>query len=101
MTVESTRAQERWVENVRTVGRSKNDNSFCGLKSVHLREHLVESLFTLIVTATETSTALTANGIDFVNEDDGFAHLARLLEQIAYTACTNANKHFHEVRTGH
>ncbi len=44
-----------------------------GFKTVHLNQHLVEGLLALIIATTQTGTALAADGIDFVDEDDAGA----------------------------
>ena len=43
---------------------------------------------------------MTANRIDFVDEDDAGGILLTLFEQIAYAACAYADEHFYEVGTG-
>ena len=51
------------------------------------------------MTAAQTCASLATNGVDFVDEDNCFAHLACLQEQVTHATCANADKHFHEVRT--
>ena len=43
---------------------------------------------------------MAANGVNFVNENDAGCILLALLEKVANTAGADADKHFHEVRTG-
>ena len=100
LAVEAAGTQQGGVENVGPVGGRHHDDSFGGLEAIHLGEHLVERLFALVVTTTESGTALATDGVDFVDEDDRAAHLRGLLEQVADAACTDANEHFHEVRSG-
>ena len=43
---------------------------------------------------------MTADCVDFVDEDDAGSVLLALLEEIADAACADADEHFDEVRTG-
>src|SRR5207253_8063946 len=51
----------------------------------------------LVVAATEAGTAMAANRVDLVHEDDARRCLLRLLEQVAHTRGADADKHLHEV----
>src|SRR5580658_1290414 len=42
---------------------------------------------------------MTADSVDFVDEDDARGVLLALLEEVADAACANADEHFYEVRT--
>ena len=68
--VKTARTEERRVENIRTVGRSNGDDAFVGPETIHFDQELVQRLFPFVMTAAKTSTALAANGIDFIDEDD-------------------------------
>ena len=52
LTVKAAWTQQRRVKNVRAVGCRDNDDTFVTLEAVHLNQHLVQGLFTFIVTAT-------------------------------------------------
>ena len=52
------------------------------------------------MSAAETRTAMPANRVDFVDEDDAGRVLLALFKEIAYAARAHADEHFHEVRTG-
>ena len=99
LTVEAARAQKRWIQNVRTVSRGNQDHIGVGVKTIHLNQKLVQGLLTLIVTATDTGTAVTTNRINLVNEDDCWGGLLCLLEKITHSRCTDTDKHFNKVRT--
>jgi hypothetical protein len=73
---------------------------FIGLEAVHLDEQLVERLLALVIAAAETGAAMTADRIDFVDEDDARRILLGLFEHVAHTARANADEHLDEVRTG-
>ena len=69
-------------------------------ETVHLHEQLVQRLFALIVAAAQACAALTADRIDFIDEDDAGRMLLRLLEHVAHARGAHADEHFHEVGTG-
>jgi [NiFe] hydrogenase diaphorase moiety large subunit len=58
--VKTAGAQQCGIENVGAVGRSHNDHAEVGFETIHLHQHLVQSLLTLVVTATKTRTTLAA-----------------------------------------
>ena len=97
--IETARAQQRRIEHVRTVGRGDQDDAFVRLEAVHLDQQLVQGLLALVVSAAETGAAMTADRVDFVDEDDAGRILLALLEQVADAACAHADEHLHKVRT--
>ena len=98
--IEAPWAEEGGVEDVGPVGGGHHHDALGRLETVHLREHLVEGLLTLVVPATETRSALAADGVDLVDEDDARRLLARGLEQIADTSGAHPDEHLHEVGAG-
>ena len=54
------------------------------LEAVHLDEQLVQRLLALVVAAAEAGAAVTADGVDLVDEDDAGRVLLALLEQVAH-----------------
>src|SRR5947208_9619507 len=98
--VEAPRTQQCRFEHVRPVGGSDQDYAFVGFKAVHLNQQLVEGLFTLIVSAAETSAAVAAYSVNLINKDDARGILLALLKQVANAACADADKHLYEVGTG-
>ena len=85
LAVEAAGAQQRRVEDVGPVGGRHHHDALGGLEAVHLGEHLVERLLTLVVAAAEAGAALAADRVDLVDEDDRPAQLAGGLEQVADT----------------
>jgi len=57
-------------------------------------------LFALVMPAAEARAAVTADGVDLVDEDDTGGVLFALLEQIAHAAGAYADKHLDEVGAG-
>ena len=99
LAVEAAGTQQRGIEHVGTVGRRDQDHAFIGLEAVHLDQQLVEGLFALVIAAAETGAAMTADRVDFVDEDDAGRVLLGLLEHVADAAGADADEHFDEVRT--
>jgi hypothetical protein len=59
------------------------DDAVVGLEAVHLDQQLVERLLALVVPAAEAGAAVTADGVDLVDEDDAGRVLLALLEEVA------------------
>src|SRR5262249_21085653 len=87
-------------EHVGAVCRRDQDHDFMGLEAIYLDQQLVQRLLTLVVAATQARTAMPADRIDFVDEDDARSILLRLLEHVAYARGADANEHFDEIGTG-
>src|SRR5581483_11650096 len=65
---------------------------------VHLDQQLVERLLALVVAAAEAGTAVAADRVDLVHEDDAGRVLLPLLEQVADAGGPDADEHLDEVR---
>src|SRR5690606_8563668 len=62
-----------------------------------LDEQLVERLLALVVAAAEAGAAMTADGVDLVDENDAGRVLLALLEQVAHARGADADEHLDEV----
>ena len=100
LTVKSTGTQKRRVKDIGAVGCCHNDNAFVVTETVHFNEQLVERLLSFIVSAAKASASVTADGIDFIDENNTGRALARGFKEVAYTGGTDTNVHFNEIRTG-
>src|SRR4051812_36263839 len=98
LAVEAARAQQRGIEDVRTVRGGDQDDVVLHLEAVHLDEQLVERLLALVVTAAEAGAAVAPDGVDLVHEDDAGRVLLGLLEEVAHAAGADAHEHLDEVR---
>ena len=87
------------IENVGPVGGRDEDDAFVRFEPVHLDEQLVQRLLALVVSAAEAGAAVTADRVDFVDEDDARRVLLALLEQVAHARRADADEHLDEVRT--
>ena len=99
LAVETARTQQRRIEHVRPVGRRDQDHAFIGLEAVHLDQQLVQGLLALVIAAAEAGAAMTADRVDFVDEDDAGRVLLGLFEHVADAAGADADEHLDEVRT--
>jgi len=100
LTVEAARAQQRGVEDVGAVRRRHDDDALIRAEAVHFDEQLVERLLALVVAAAKARAALTAHGVDLVDEDDRGGDLFRLFEEVAHAARADADIHFDKIRAG-
>ena len=97
LTVKTARTQQGRIKHIRTVGGSDQDDTFIGFKPVHLDQHLVERLFTFVITAAKTGTTMAADSINFVDKDDTWCVFLALFEHITDTAGTDTDKHFNKI----
>ena len=97
--IESAGTQQRRIEHVGPIGRGDEDDAFVRFEAVHLDEQLVQRLLALVVPAAEAGAAVTADRIDFVDEDDAGCVLLALLEEVADARRANADEHLDEVGT--
>ena len=98
--VETTGAQQGWVEDVGTVGGSHYDYIGVGVETIHLDQHLVEGLFALIVRAAQAGAALASDSINFIYENNTGRVALGLVEQVTHAAGAHADEHFHKLRAG-
>src|SRR3569623_1198775 len=99
LAVETAGTQQRGVEHVGTVGGGDDDDALATLEAVHLHQQLVEGLFALVMTAAEAGAAMTADRVDFIDEDAAGRVLLRLLEHIAHARRAHAHEHLDEIGT--
>lgn len=98
--VETARAQQRRVEDVRPVRGGDQDDAALHVEAVHLDEQLVQRLLALVVPAAHSGTAVPADGVDLVDEDDRRGVRLGLLEEVTDPAGTDTDEHLDEVGTG-
>ena len=98
--VKTSRTQKCRVQNFRTVRCCKDQHTFGGIKTIHLRKQLVQCLLTLVVSAAITAVTALTDRIDLIDKDDTRCMKFRLGKHITHTGCTDTDKHFHEIGTG-
>ena len=96
--VKTSRTQKRRIENFRAVCRCKNEQPLVCIKSVHLRQELIEGLLPLIIASHHTVTGL-SDGIDLINKYNTWRLLLSLFEKVSYTRCADTYIHFHKSGT--
>src|SRR5204863_7898701 len=96
--VETTRSQQRWVENVRAVCCGDDNDTFLGVEPVHLYQQGIERLLALIMSTADTVTAMAAYSVNFIDENNTRRGLLALLEHIANPRRSDANEHLQEIR---
>jgi hypothetical protein len=74
------------------------DHALVGLKAVHLDQQLVQRLLAFVIAAAEPGATVTADRVDFVDEDDAGRVLLALLEHVTHPRGADADEHFDEVR---
>ena len=100
LTVKASRTHDRRIQNIHTVCCCHNNDSFIIAKSIHLYQHLVQCLLTFVMTSAHTGTTFSGNCIDLIDEDNTWCMQLCFRKQITYTGCSDADKHFHKIRTG-
>src|SRR6185369_9437918 len=100
MPVKAAGAEQRRIQHVGTVGRSKHDHLLMLVKAVHLGEQLIQGLLPLVMAAAEACTAAAAHGIDLVNKDYARRTLFGTAEKVPDPAGTDTDKHFDKLGSG-
>ena len=101
MAVEAAGTEQGGIEHVRPVGRADHDDGIRLLEAVQPHQQLVQGLFPLVVSAAEAGAAVTADGVDFIDEDDARGVLPGLVEEIADAGGADPHEHLDEVRSAH
>ena len=97
LAVEAARTQKGRVQHVWPVGGGDQDDAFVGLKAIHLDQQLVQRLLAFVVATAQAGTAMAADSVDLVNEDDAGGIFLGLFEHVAHAAGTDADKHLDEI----
>ena len=102
LSVKSSCAQQRLIEDIGTVCCRQNDNATVAAKSVHLGKELVEGALALVVaTHVGIATTGTSYSVDLIDENDARSFLLGLAEEVTDTARAYTDKHLDEVATRH
>ena len=100
LAVETTRTQERRIEDVRSVGGGEDDHAAIGREAVHFDEDRVEGLLPLLAPPRRAGGAAATDRIDLIEEDDAGRVLAGTLEEIADPGGADPDVHLDEVAAG-
>ena len=96
--VEPPGTEQGGVQDVRPVRGRDQDDPLVRVESVHLDEELVERLLALVVPSAEAGSALAADGVDLVDEDQAGGVLLALVEQVPDPRGADPDEHLHEIR---
>ena len=99
LAVKTTRTRQRRVQHIHAVGRRHHNHAAIAFKAIHLDQHGIQRLLTFVMATANARKTGSANRVNFVNKEDARRILLGLGKHITHAACTDAHKHFHEVRT--
>jgi hypothetical protein len=97
--IEPSWTEQRGIQYVRPVGCGDENDSLVGLESIHLDQQLVQRLFPLVIAATEAGSAVTPDGVDFVDKNDARGLLFALNEKVTDSGSADADEHFYKIGT--
>ena len=100
LSVKTAGSQNSRIQYIHSVRSCQYDNTFIDSESVHLHEKLIQCLLTFIVTAAETGTSASRNSVDLIDKYDARMIFLGILKEISHAGCTDADEHFHEIRSG-
>src|SRR5688572_19946232 len=84
LAIESSRPQQRRIEDLRPVGGGHDNDALIWVESVHLGEQLIERLLALVMTRQDIHAAGFAERVQLVDKNDARRMLHRLSKQIAH-----------------
>ena len=96
--VKAAGAQQGLVQDLGPVGGPDDQDTLGGLKAVHLREQLVESLLPLLVAPSIPGVTASADGVDLIDKNDAGRILIGFLEQITHSGSAHADIELDEIR---
>ena len=85
LTVKTPWSEQRCVQDVRTVRSSHHDDAHVGFEAVHLHQHLIECLLTLVITTTQARTALATYRINLINKNDAGRIFLGVVKHVPHT----------------
>jgi len=98
LAIEAPGAQRGRVQDLGPVRGRQQHYAVAGIEAVELREELVQGLLLVVMAAGHGPHAAgAAHRIELVDEDDARRPPARLLEQVADAAGSDAHEHLHEL----
>ena len=97
MAIEPAGPQQGRIEHVGPIRGGHHDDRLGLREAVHLAEDLVERLLAFVVSAADAGAAMAADGVDFVDEQDGRGVFLGGVEQIADAAGADADEHLDEL----
>ena len=99
MPVEPAGAHQRRIEHIGAVRCRHDHDRFGRGEAVHFAQDLVEGLFPFVVAAPQPCSALAADSVNLVDEENARGFGTRFVKELAHTRCTDADEHLHEFGT--
>ena len=97
--VKASRTKQCLVQNFRTIGCTKDQNSLRGIKAIHLRQQLIQGLLPLLIAPAVLGITASSDCIDLIDKNNAGSILGGLLKQVTHTACTHADIQLYEIRS--
>ncbi len=82
--VKTPRTQQCLIQNLRPVSSTQNQNTLGRIKTVHLRQQLVQRLFPFLVSSAVFGITAAPNGINFIDEYNTRGIFSGFFEQIPH-----------------
>src|SRR6266852_5277485 len=98
--IEAAGTQQRRIQHVRPVGCGDQNHALVRFETIHFHQQRVQRLLALVVTSAKSRSAMAADSVDFIDENNARRVLLALLEKVADAARAHTDKHLYEVRTG-
>ena len=97
--VKASRTKQRFIQNFRAVGSAKHQNALRSVKTIHLRQELIQSLLSFLVSTAVFAVTASADSIYFIDKDDTGSVLGSFLKQISHTGSAHTHIQFYKIRT--
>ena len=99
LSVKSTRSHNSRIQNIHSVGSSHYNDALIDTKTIHLYKHLIQCLFTLIVSAAHTCSTFSGHCINLINKYNTRRILLGVLKKVSNSGCTYTHEHLYEIRS--
>src|SRR5439155_25294403 len=98
LAIETSWSQQRRIENIGPVRGRDDDYALLRIEAVHLHKQRIQRLLALVVATANAVAAMAPDGVDFVDKNDTGRRFLSLLEHVADTRRTHADKHLDKIR---
>ncbi|EKD52410.1 MAG: hypothetical protein ACD_62C00034G0002 [uncultured bacterium] len=95
--IETTWPEQSGIQHVGPVGGRNDDHPFVGFKTIHLDQQLIEGLLALIVTTTQTGTAVTTDSVDLIHKNDTGGIFFALFKEVSHARSPHPHKHLNKI----
>src|SRR4030042_254729 len=99
MTVESPGSEKSGIQNLRSVGGGHDNHPWIGVKTIHLRQELIECLLLFVVSPHGIDPARLSEGIQFVNENNTGSMVLSLSKEVPDSCCSHSDNSLYDIKT--